>query len=40
MLTDKLGITYYFDRSSISSGMQEVFASSMTDLSVQLVYKF
>ena len=40
MFTAKLGITNYFDRSSISSGMQEVFASSMTDLAVQLVYKF
>jgi hypothetical protein len=40
MLTAKLGITNYFDRSSISSGMQEVFASSMADLAVQLVYKF
>lgn len=40
MLTAKVGITDYFDRTSISSGMQEIFASSTTDLSFQLSYRF
>lgn len=40
ILSAKIGVTNYFDRSSISSSLQEVFASSMTDLFIQLQYKF
>jgi hypothetical protein len=32
----KLGVTNYFDRSVISSGLQQINASSMTDLLLQL----
>ena len=39
-LSVKLGVTNYFDRNSISSGTQEIFASSMADLDFQLIYKF
>lgn len=40
MLTTKIGVTDYFDRAVISSGLQQVDASSMTDLLFQLRYKF
>lgn len=40
ILTAKCGVTNYFDRNRISSGTQEIFASSMTDLDFQLLYKF
>ncbi len=39
-LTAKLGITNYFDRPTISSGLQEIHHSSQTDLQVQLIWKF
>ena len=35
-LSAKMGVTNYFDRSIISSGLQQVDASSMTDLLLQL----
>lgn len=40
MLTAKLGITDYFDRNHISSGMQEINHSSQTDCDLQLRWKF
>ena len=40
MLTAKVGITDYFDRSKIGSGYQQVDASSLTDLDIQLRWKF
>ena len=39
MVTAKVGVTNYFDRSVIGSGLQQVNASSMTDLLLQLRYK-
>lgn len=39
MLTAKLGITDYFDRSSIGSSYQQIKASSQTDLDLQLRWK-
>ena len=35
-LSAKMGVTNYFDRSTISSGLQQVDKSSMADLLVQL----
>lgn len=40
MLMAKMGTTNYFDRSSIGSGLQQIAASSMTDLEVQVRLKF
>ena len=40
MLTAKVGITDYFDRSKIGSSYQQVDASSLTDLDIQLRWKF
>lgn len=40
MLIAKLGVTNYFDRPVISSGLQQVDGSSLCDLDVQLRYKF
>ena len=40
MLTAKLGITNYFDRSTIGSGYQQINQSSQTDLDLQLRWKF
>jgi len=40
MLTTKIGVTDYFDRAVISSGLQQIDASSMADILVQLRYKF
>ena len=40
VFTAKLGLSDYFDRNRISSGTQEICASSMTDLDFQLLYKF
>jgi len=40
MLTAKVGITDYFDRSTIGSSYQQIAASSQTDLDVQLRWKF
>ena len=40
MFTAKLGVTNYFDRAVISSGLQEINGSSQTDLLLQLRYKF
>ena len=40
MLTAKIGITDYFDRSKVGSGYQQVDASSLTDLDIQLRWKF
>lgn len=39
-LTAKLGLTNYFDRSTISSGYQAVSGSSMTDMELQMRLKF
>lgn len=39
-LTAKAGYTHYFDRSTIGSGLQEINSSSMTDLSLQLRWRF
>ena len=39
-LAAKAGTTDYFDRATISSGLQQVDHSSMTDLLLQLKYKF
>ncbi len=36
----KMGTTNYFDRAVISSGLQQIDRSSMTDLLVQLCYRF
>ena len=40
MLTAKLGITNYFDRSTIGSGYQQINQSSQTDLDLQIRWKF
>ena len=40
MLTAKLGITNYFDRSTIGSSYQQINHSSQTDLDLQLRWKF
>ena len=40
MFTAKLGVTDYFDRSVISSGLQQIDGSSQADLLLQLRYKF
>ena len=40
MFAAKLGVTDYFDRAVISSGLQEINGSSQTDLLLQLRYKF
>lgn len=40
MLTAKVGVTDYFDRSVIGTGYQQVDASSMTDVDVQVRWKF
>ncbi|MDT3387506.1 MAG: helix-hairpin-helix domain-containing protein, partial [Bacteroidota bacterium] len=40
MVIAKLGITHYFDRSSISSGLQEISSKGMTDLELQVRWKF
>ena len=40
MLTAKLGITNYFDRSTIGSSYQQINGSSQTDLDLQLRWKF
>ena len=40
MLTAKLGITNYFDRSTIGSSYQQINRSSQTDLDLQLRWKF
>lgn len=39
-LAAKIGTTDYFDRGTISSGLQAIDRSSMTDMLVQLRYKF
>lgn len=39
-LTAKAAVTDYFDRAAISSGLQEIPQSSMTDLLLQLRYSF
>lgn len=39
MVTAKVGVTNYFDRSSIGSGLQEINQSSQTDLLLQLRYR-
>ena len=36
----KLGVTDYFDRATISSGLQQINASSQTDLLLQFYYQF
>jgi len=36
----KIGTTNYFDRAVISSGLQQVSRSSMTDLLLQFLYRF
>ena len=38
-LTAKLGVTAYFDRDKISSGLQQIDQSSMTDLDIQIRWK-
>lgn len=40
MLTAKIGVTDYFDRTTIGSSYQQIAASSQTDLDVQLRWKF
>ena len=40
MLTAKAGVTDYFDRSSTGSGYQEIDGSSLTDLDLQVRWKF
>lgn len=40
LLITKLGITDYFDRDHISSGYQEIVGSSLTDLEIQLKWKW
>ena len=40
MLIMKCGSTKYFDRDHISSGLQQINASSMTDLELQIRWKF
>jgi len=40
MLTGKIGVTDYFDRSVIGTGYQQIQASSQTDLDVQVRWKF
>ena len=40
MLTAKIGITNYFDRSTIGSSYQQINHSSQTDLDLQLRWKF
>ncbi len=40
MLTAKIGTTNYFDRSEIGTSYQQVKASSLTDLDLQLRWKF
>mgnify|MGYP000202872933 CR=1 FL=1 len=40
LLIDKLGTTDYFDRSHISSGLQEISRSSQTDLEIQVKWKW
>lgn len=40
MLTAKMGITDYFDRSVTGSGLQQVDGSALTDLDVQVRWKF
>ncbi|MBR0166287.1 MAG: helix-hairpin-helix domain-containing protein [Prevotella sp.] len=40
MLTAKVGVTDYFDRTTIGSGYQQVDASSLTDMDVQVRWKF
>jgi len=39
MLIAKIGVTDYFDRSVISSGLQQVNASSMADIDIQIMWK-
>ena len=39
-VTAKFGITRYFDRSTIGSGLQEINSSSQSDLDLQLRWKF
>lgn len=40
LLTGKVGTTAYFDRSRISSGLQEISQSSQTDLEIQIRWKW
>lgn len=40
MATAKVGVTNYFDRNTIGTGLQQVNRSSITDLLVQLRYQF
>ena len=40
MVTAKIGVTNYFDRSKISSSYQEINGSSMADVDVQIKWKF
>jgi hypothetical protein len=39
-LTAKIGVTDYFDRSTIGSSYQQIDASSMTDMDLQIRWKF
>ena len=40
LLTAKVGVTDYFDRSTIGSSYQQIDASSQTDLDLQIRWKF
>ena len=40
MLTAKMGVTNFFDRSTIGSSYQQINRSSQTDLDLQLRWKF
>jgi hypothetical protein len=39
-LAAKLGVTNYFDRTTIGTGLQQIDRSSQADLLVQIGYKF
>jgi hypothetical protein len=39
-LTAKVGLTRYFDRSTIGTGLQQINSSTQTDLDLQLRWKF
>ena len=40
MVTAKIGVTNYFDRSVISSGLQQINGSSMSEVDIQIRWKF
>lgn len=40
MIIGKIGTTHYFDRDKIGSGLQEIDSSTVTDIDLQLRWKF